>query len=117
MKALNLTNGDAEYVLPLRPFQCMLVVSDTWLMVNNGRLLVDNVYLKLARRFARPSFTFITAGALNGEREWPDIERSTVYITRTTFQAEHRGNARALVGDVTAASFYVEGAELRAEPL
>lgn len=112
VKALNLTEGDAADVIPLRPFQCMLVVNETWLMVNNGRMLIDNVYLKLARRIARPAFTFITAGALNGELQWPGVVRSTVYITGSTFQAEHRGNARALVGDLTGISFFVDGAEL-----
>ena len=107
--ALNLAAADASDLLPLRPFQCLIVVNETWLMVNDGRVLVDNLYLKLSRTAVRPSFAYITAGALNGELQWPGIKRSTIYVTGTTFQAEHRGNSRAFIADVTGGSFYVDG--------
>eukprot|EP00892_Ulva_mutabilis_P004140 jgi/Ulvmu1/2098/UM125_0001.1 len=74
-------------------------------MVNAGKVWIDNVYLKLSRHLVRPNFMFITAGALNGE-VWPLIGRSDIYITQTTFQGEHRGNAHGLVADTTGCSIY-----------
>lgn len=112
--ALNLPADVAADMLPLKPRQCLLVVSETWLMVNGGHLWVDNLYLKLSRQLARPNFVFITAGALDGQQSWPSIRRSDMFITGVTFQGEHRGSARAIVCDIIAASFLADGAPLHA---
>lgn len=71
---------------------------------------MDNLYLKLSRRKVQPGFTFITAGALNGELHWPGIGQSYVYVTVTTFHGEHRGNARCIVADLLGIAIYADGA-------
>eukprot|EP00892_Ulva_mutabilis_P004162 jgi/Ulvmu1/2117/UM127_0002.1 len=105
---LGLSTSVFTSLIPMRPRQCLLVVSQTWLMVNAGKLWIDNIYLKLSRHLVRPNFMFITAGALNGELTWPLIGRSDIYITRTTFQGEHRGNARGIISDITGCSIYFD---------
>ena len=110
--ALNLPPSIAADVLPLRPWQCLLLVNETWLMVNSGHLWVENLYLKLIRQLVRPNFSFITAGALNAEFTWPAVHRSDMFITGVTFQGEHRGNARAITCDITRASFLADGTPL-----
>ena len=107
--ALDLPPDAFPDLLPLKPRQCLLVVSETWLMVNSGSVWVDNVYLKLSRRLVRPFFSFITAGALNGEFQWPRINRSDIYVTATTFHGEHRGNARGLISDFKGIMIYADG--------
>ena len=111
VEALELTPDVAADLLPLKPRQCLVVVSQTWLMINSGNLWVDNVYLKLSRRLARPNFAFVTAGALNAEYTWPNIVRSTTFLTGITFHGEHRGNARGIIADITAAAVAVDGAQ------
>eukprot|EP00892_Ulva_mutabilis_P000954 jgi/Ulvmu1/1085/UM106_0001.1 len=105
---LGLTPDVSSDILPMRPFQCLIMLNQTWLMVNSGEVWIDNVYLKLSRRRVHPEFTFITAGALNGELTWPGVQRSDIYLTRTTFQGEHRGNARGIISDITGCSVYVD---------
>ena len=120
VEALHLTADVAAHLLPLKPRQCLLVVSQTWIMVNGGHLWIDNFYLKLSRHLVRPNFAFVTAGALNAEYHWPQVSRSITFMTNLTFQGEHRGNARGIITDVTASAVAVEGADthpcLRLQP-
>lgn len=58
--ALGLPADLAEELLPLKPFQCLLVVGEPWLMVNKGSVWVSNVYLKSWRHTVRPHFAFIS---------------------------------------------------------
>ena len=111
VEALQLTADVAADLLPLKPRQCLLVVSQTWMMVNGGHLWIDNVYLKLSRHLVRPNFSFVTAGALNAENDWPQVSRSTTFLTGITFQGEQRGNARGVVTDIASSAVAVEGAD------
>lgn len=91
----------------------MIVVDESWLQVSEGRVLIENLYLKLSRTAVRPDFTFITAGSpiahASAVHNWQPI-RTTVYVTGTTFQAEHRGNARGVRTAFKQTSLYLESA-------
>eukprot|EP00892_Ulva_mutabilis_P004141 jgi/Ulvmu1/2099/UM125_0002.1 len=47
--ALGLSDADLPVprLLPLKPYQCLLLIQDSWLAISDGRLWVDNVYLRL----------------------------------------------------------------------
>ena len=111
--ALTLTRDVSDDLLPLKPHQCLLIVSKTWLMVNSGQVWIDNLYLKLNRRQVEPSFAFVTIGS--PYRSSADVlfdstvGQSDTYLTGITFHGEHRGNARGVNCDVLLASFLVDG--------
>ena len=114
MDALTLTRDVSDDLLPLKPHQCLLIVSKTWLMVNSGQVWIDNLYLKLNRRQVEPSFAFVTIGS--PYRSSADVlfnstvGQSDTYLTGITFHGEHRGNARGVQCGVTLSSFLVDGA-------
>lgn len=105
--ALNLTAAEADQLLPIKPFQCLIVVDDTWLMVNNGVVWVDNLHLKIIRRTVQPILPFISAGLQSADTP---IGASQIYATNITFQAEHRGSASAIFVDINEVAVYVDGA-------
>lgn len=116
MAALGLGSDISADLLPLRPRQCLILVSDTWLMVNKGQVWVDNLYLKLNREAVRPDFAFITAGSrlvqhasTVGNGEDPSIEPSDTFLTGVTFHGEHRGRARAVACETNLAAFLMDG--------
>ena len=108
--SLRLDAGLAADLLPMKPRQCLLVMNQTWLMVNAGNILVDNLYLKLSRTLYMPTFVFITQGALFGEEEWFNIKSSSVYVINVTFHAEDRGCAAAVSSHQTFNAVYLDGA-------
>lgn len=106
---LSLTAAEAASLLPLRPFQCMLLMHETFLVVNRGTVWVDNLYLKLRRGRARPGMAFISAGALEGRLREPFLAASAVYVTNVTFHAERRGSVQGISTHITNVSLYVGG--------
>ena len=110
--ALGLSVEVYSNLLPLKPRQCLLVVSKTWLMVNSGQIWIDNLYLKLSRRQVEPSFAFVTIGSPSRFTDVTfnsTVGQSDTYLTGITFHGEHRGNARGVNCDVLLASFLVDG--------
>ena len=111
--ALNLTRDVSDDLLPLKPHQCLLIVSKTWLMVNSGQVWIDNLYLKLSRRQAEPSFAFVTIGSPYRSSAYTffnsTVGQSDTYLTGVTFHGEHRGNARGVHCGVTLSSILVDG--------
>lgn len=105
-KALNLSTGDVAGLLPLRPYQCVVLFHDTLLMVNNGNIWIDNVYLKVAKWQARPTMSFISIG---GEIWEALIKAGQVFITRVTFQPDGQGTTNGISADISDASVLIHG--------
>lgn len=118
--ALNMSAAESAALLPLKPFQCMLVVDTIWLYVNQGAVWVDNLYLKRTRGpvlLAIP-FQFIGAAVkppkpvgrnVRPKLPWDGIGRSDIFVKNVTFQADYGGNARAVSSDERWMSMYIEG--------
>lgn len=86
--ALRLSEADAAGLLPLKPFQCLLLVGHTWLMVNSGTMWLDNLYLRLSRTAVQPRFAFVQAG-LPAPRQARELFRDvSIFATNVTFQSE-----------------------------
>lgn len=98
----------AGHLLPLKLRQCLLLMDQSWLVVNKGSIWVDNLYLKLSRTMVQPEFAFITAGVLSLGP--PEIDRSDIYVTATTFHGEHRGTAYGIICEFTEVTIYADGA-------
>lgn len=122
--ALGLSAEDAASLLPLKPFQCMLITHEPWLNVRGGNVWVDNLYLRAA---AGPrvdsealAFVFTPNERMFSTRLARDISHDgdvLLYITDTTFQAARRSAAGVLAGSgngyslgVSSASVLVDGA-------
>lgn len=120
---LNLSAADAADLIPLKPFQCLIIVDETWLFVNDGAVWVDNLYLKLLRRnHWLPNISFITAGlnigplaasTTDGKPQaaaQSGLNRSDAFVTNVTFQGEHHGTAvTAVSATVKYVSVYIDG--------
>lgn len=97
--SLNLTAADASRLLPLKPRQCVLVVDDTWLMVNGGTVWLDNLYLM----HARYGGAFLVSDLPLHGREFnlplaPGADVSVAaYVTGVTFHASPRSRMSAVV--------------------
>lgn len=75
-------------------------------MVNNAKMWVDNVYLKLVRSRWSPSFPFIQIGPPGNATSDADVD---VYATNVTFQGEGRGTAIAALMNQGGMSAYLDG--------
>eukprot|EP00892_Ulva_mutabilis_P000965 jgi/Ulvmu1/1086/UM106_0002.1 len=106
--ALGLSADLAPALLPLRPRQCLLLLPDTWLMVNSGTLWLDNLYLRAYRTLANPIFTFIQLGARDASQTDSQVAASANYITRLTFQPDGRGTTIGLTADINDISAVVD---------
>eukprot|EP00892_Ulva_mutabilis_P004146 jgi/Ulvmu1/2102/UM125_0006.1 len=94
--ALDLDSSLAEELLPQKQGQCLIVVDNSWLMVNSGNLWLDNLYLKGDRHQARAQpLTFIAAGVPPVVEGIDSIEASKVYVTDVTFHSNMARNALA----------------------
>ena len=125
----NLEPEESNGLLPLKPFQCMLIIDETWLFVNGGAIWVDNLYLRVIRRHKRlPSVAFITAGksmdvhvTMLGRRpshvtntvSTRGISRSDIFATNITFQGDPHGtSATAVTTSIKQVSIYIDGVAL-----
>eukprot|EP00892_Ulva_mutabilis_P006269 jgi/Ulvmu1/4013/UM188_0003.1 len=114
--ALDLLPSERAGLLPLKPFQCLIIVDTMWLYVNSGKLWVDNVYLADGRTTFQPQFPalfqFIGAAVKPQTIEEKDrrleIGRSDIFVTNVTFQTQHRGDARAVSSDERQVAMYVD---------
>lgn len=78
-------------MLPLKPRQCVVLVPDSFLVINGGSFWVNNLYLKLQRTAVSRRFAFLSAGIANGASDLPELTPVDLFVTDTTFQGEHRG--------------------------
>ena len=94
--SLSLTAEEASALgrmLPLKPRQCVIILQDTFLMVNSGSLWLDNVYLIVLRARVQPSLVFIKTGEqiAPGEAFNHRMSSMKVFVTNVTMQGASRG--------------------------
>ena len=106
--ALSLTDEDAEGLLPLKPWQCLLVVDDSWLMINSGTLWLHNLYLKLVAGRHRGMSAFIRAGLNNAA--WRAVNGSDTYVTSVTFHSHPLRTAAGFLMEESLCSALIDGA-------
>eukprot|EP00892_Ulva_mutabilis_P004147 jgi/Ulvmu1/2103/UM125_0007.1 len=102
-KALGLSPAEAAGLLPLKPRQCLLIISDPFLTANgpgdDAPLWVDRLYLKTMRPTTPPNFaqefSFISAG-FDTSNPTPGIYRAALYLSNMTLQSEWRRNAKGV---------------------
>lgn len=107
---------DSGELLPLKPFQCLLVVNNAWLMLT-GLVWVDNLYLQL-RRNTNPDVAFIS-----NRGRLPHVDdMSRIYVTNVTFQLDASG-ASAIANPVgprarqNAMEVHIDGAPRTVHPI
>jgi len=101
--------------VPLKPRQCFLVFDDPLLMVNNGNLWIDNLYLMAAKRSTIPR-DMITIGAPVPTAAAPDVKAGQVYLTGVTFQPGS-GATTAIIADVSNVPLVLHGVPPGAAPV
>jgi hypothetical protein len=101
------TAGRVEYP-PLKPFQCVLVISKPLLWNNNATLWLDSLYLAITRTKVESDFSIIQYGNYLAPEGVP---ARSMYITSSTFVGEGRGSARAIATFEASAAFLIEGAK------
>jgi len=113
VSALDLGNTDSAGLglLPLKPYQCLVIVSKPWLEVTRawqsevadtqGSVWVDNLYLRLSRKQMYPKFAFITVGRDYGGSSMESP--ASAFVTNVTFHAEqaHSGTMRSAMAVFT----------------
>lgn len=103
-------------MLPLKPRQCLLLVSDNLLTVEGGGLWLDNVYLKAhVAANSPPETTFVIVGLLPNDLAISDPNEPTprVFVTNTTFQALPGRSYEAVAAGIGALQVYMGGAQPR----
>eukprot|EP00892_Ulva_mutabilis_P004163 jgi/Ulvmu1/2118/UM127_0003.1 len=107
--ALDASSNQGAPLLPLKPFQCLLLVPDTFLSIERARFWLDNLYLRLQPKPLRVlqtlqrDPTFVTVGR-TGENYldadysqdigWPHT--NAVLMTDITFQGDPVQGLRAV---------------------
>ena len=98
-------------VLPLKPRQCVVVLQDTFLMVNSGSFWLDNVYLIVLRTRVQPGLALVRTGAHTGEgdSERELMSRMNVSLSNVTMQGASRGWSRGIELSATRSSLLLQG--------
>jgi hypothetical protein len=99
------TAGRVEYP-PLKPFQCALVIDKPFLLVMNGTLWLDSLFVTVARTTLQSKFAILG----EGQHVLKDILGRYLYITSSTFVGDGRGSARAIFSNEPVTSVLIEGA-------
>lgn len=85
---LNLSEGDAAALFPLKPRQCVMLLHDTLLTVKGGSVWIDNLYLMRRTTFFVGESSFIRAGLYGDANQvFSFIAPSNLFITNVTFQS------------------------------
>lgn len=105
--ALGLSPTEAAALLPLKPFQCLVIVDQPFLKHIGGDVLVDNLYLQLRRDSVWPGPAFISTLPSSNSL---DIGRGGLYVTDVTFHAATRGSTRGISLFLRNAAALVSGA-------
>lgn len=117
MLGLDGTDASIQGLLPLKLYQCLILVAGPWLAVAADRSVwVDNIYLKLWREHVSPAAALITAGQNpNRAHDHTPGDNIGVYITDVTFHVEGghaSGQAtRSAIGvSAVSSKVYIDGA-------
>ena len=117
-------------MIALKPAQCIVLIDETWMMVNNGTLWLDNLYVKVSRQKVVPGLAFITAGlkyepgvvgtlqtaagtaagSVDAPIDHEFVQGSQIYITDLTFHSERERNGVAVTLETQSASVSISGA-------
>jgi hypothetical protein len=101
------TAGRVEYP-PLKPFQCALVIDKPFLLIMNGTLWLDSLYVAISRTSMQSSFVILAEGVLT----WNLILDRSLFITSSTFVGDGRGSSRAIFSNNYSSRIFIEGATL-----
>lgn len=119
-----LPQAGAEQLLPLKPFQCLLLVPHTAFAAEQGRVWVDNIYFKLHRpgqRVLAPArwpVSFIAVGRRSMNYWFSDYglfggdpPPTELHVTGVTFQGSspHSLHGISSAGFGTQTTVYVTG--------
>ena len=113
---LSLSAAESASLLPLRPYQCMVFFHDTFLMVNNGKLWIDNLYLRVSKKQTRPTMAFISLGREDSDPVVTSVSPGHTYVTRTTFQPDGQGTTIGITADTSDCTLMVDGAPSACKP-
>ena len=96
----------------------MVLFHDTFLMVNNGNLWIDNLYLRVSKKQARPTMAFINLGRADSLADpfLTSVNPGDTYITRTTFQPDGQGTTIGITADTSDCTLMVDGAVSALDP-
>ena len=98
-------------LLPLKPRQCVVVLQDTFLMVNSGSFWLDNVYLIVLRTRLQPSLVFIRTGTRisQGGTSSERMSHVRVFVSNVTMQGASRGWSSGIELGAKSSSLLLEG--------
>jgi hypothetical protein len=105
------TAGRVEYP-PLKPFQCALVIDKPFLLIMNGTLWLDSLYVAVSRTSMQSNFFIIE----EGERVLSDFDERSLFITSSTFVGDGLGSSRAIFSKAYSNEFFIEGGTLLGLP-
>jgi len=110
--SLSLAAEDAAtlgQLLPLKPRQCVVVVQDTFLMVNRGNFWLDHVYLIVRRTRVQPSLAFFRIGFPVTSGPGLHLSPSDVVLSNVTMQGASRGWSRGIELTAEKSSLLLQG--------
>jgi hypothetical protein len=101
------TAGRVEYP-PLKPFQCALVIDKPFLLIMNGTLWLDSLYVAVTRTTMQSNFFIVEEGI----PILTELEKRSLFITSSTFVGDGRGSSRAIFSHDYTTQVLIEGATL-----
>ena len=109
--ALGLEPDLAADLLPLKPHQCMLIIHESLLMVSQGNIWLDNLYVKLTRRVPATALSIITGVDHSFYTTSPGTS-IRLYATNITFHSSYGRDATAVDSAIGALLMLLDGAPL-----
>ena len=93
--ALGLEPDVAANLLPLKPHQCLLIIHESLLMVSDGNIWLDNLYVKLTRQVPATTLSIITSvgHSVYGTTVYTPVR---FYATNITFHSSYGRDAAAV---------------------
>jgi hypothetical protein len=101
------TDGRVEYP-PLKPFQCTLLIDKPFLLIMNGTLWLDSLYVAVSRTTMQSNFIIVE----EGEQVLFNVDERSLFITNSTFVGDGRGSLRAIFSHDYGNRILIEGAAL-----
>jgi hypothetical protein len=101
------TAGRVEYPL-LKPFQCALMIDKPFLLIMNGTLWLDSLYVAVSRTTMQSNFFSLEEGILTLN----SIFERSLFITSSTFVGDGRGSSRAFFSNDFTNEILIEGVTL-----
>jgi hypothetical protein len=90
---------------PLKPFQCALVIDKPFLLIMNGTLWLDSLYVAVSRTRVQSKFSILE----EGKHVLNEYDGRSLFITSSTFVGDGRGSARAIFSSSPSTKILIEG--------